>query len=95
MVRGPVRAAIVQVHEIFHPIGVAWRESRDIEPGECHPVRDLNPPSNDGSPPMRQAMKYVLVLALAIGSVAAGVGAAEATPGHSIAGGLGCCRAFQ
>jgi hypothetical protein len=44
---------------------------------------------------MRQAMKIVVVVALALGSVAAGVGAAEASSGHSVAGGLGCCRAFQ
>jgi len=44
---------------------------------------------------MRHALKFVVVVALAIGSVAAGVGAAEASTGHSIAGGLGCCRAFQ
>lgn len=48
-----------------------------------------------GALPMRQAMKFVVVVALAVGSVSAGVGAAEASSGHTIAGGLGCCRAFQ
>lgn len=44
---------------------------------------------------MRQTFKFVVVLALALGSVGAGVTAADAAPDHSVAGGLGCCRTAE
>lgn len=44
---------------------------------------------------MRHALKIVVVVTLAFGSVVAGVGAANASPDQSIAGGLGCCRVLE